>query len=155
MPASGNDDAVRLDKWLWAARLFKTRSLARDEIERGRVTVNDEHAKPARTLRVGDRLDLRQGALVRSVVVMGLSAVRGPAPVAATLYRETEESVAAREQHLAARREAGEPAQGRGRPTKRDRRVLAEWQRWSASSESDPPAKMPLESEGRRLKSTR
>lgn len=126
---------VRLDKWLWAARFFKTRALAAEEADKGRVQVNGGAAKPARELHVGDRVRLRQGVVVREVDVLLLSSVRGPAPVAQTLYRETPESVAERERAAAARRLAPEPAASleQGRPTKRDRRHLADWQRWSAS----------------------
>lgn len=130
---------MRLDKWLWAARFYKTRSLAADEIGKGRISVNGQPAKPARELRVGDRVELRQGPVQRCVLVRGLSAVRGPAPVAQALYQETAESLAARQQVAEARRLAAEPALSitQGRPTKRDRRELtrtqAGWQRWSAS----------------------
>jgi ribosome-associated heat shock protein Hsp15 len=131
---------MRLDKWLWAARFFKTRSLAAEAVDRERVRVNDQHAKPAKELRVGDRVALRQDVgPVRTVIVRGLSAVRGPAPVAQALYEETAESVAARAQAAEARRLAPEPATTltQGRPTKRDRREIERagggWQRWSAS----------------------
>jgi ribosome-associated heat shock protein Hsp15 len=128
-------DDVRLDKWLWAARLFKTRSLATEEVARGRVTVNGQPAKAARALRPGDRLQIRHGVVTREIVVRALSTVRGPAPVAQTLYEETPESLAARQKAAEARRLAAEPALAieQGRPTKRDRRRLADWQRWSAS----------------------
>lgn len=131
-----SSDPVRLDKWLWAARFYKTRSLAVDEINKGRVAVNDQPAKPAREVRVGDRVQLRQGHVARTVVVTGLSNVRGPAPVAQQLYEETPESVEARAKAAEHRRLAGgEPAHAieHGRPTKRDRRQLADWERWSAS----------------------
>jgi ribosome-associated heat shock protein Hsp15 len=126
--------AVRLDKWLWAARFYKTRSLAVEEIGKGRVTVNGQPAKAGRELKLDDRVELRQGAVQRTVVVKGLSAVRGPAPVAQALYEETAESVQARQRAAEQRRQGVEPAQAieHGRPTKRDRRQLADWQRWSA-----------------------
>jgi ribosome-associated heat shock protein Hsp15 len=131
---------MRLDKWLWAARFFKTRSLAAEAADRERVRVNDLPAKPAKELRVGDSVALRQdGGLVRTVTVRALSAIRGPAPVAQALYEETAESMAARAQAAEARRLAPEPASTltQGRPTKRDRRDIekagAGWQRWSAS----------------------
>jgi ribosome-associated heat shock protein Hsp15 len=132
-----SEDRVRLDKWLWAARFYKTRSLAAEEIDRGRVSVNGQPAKPSRELRSGDRVVLRQGPIERTVDVLQLSTVRGPAPVAQTLYAETPESIAARERAAAARRAAAEPASAieHGRPTKRDRRKLADWQRWSASAD--------------------
>ena len=130
---------MRLDKWLWAARFYKTRSLATDEIGKGRINVNAQSAKPSRDLRVGDTVLLRQGPVQRTVVVKGLSAVRGPAPQAQALYEETADSLAQRNQAAEARRLAAEPALTieQGRPTKRDRRDLErsqhDWQRWSAS----------------------
>lgn len=130
---------LRLDKWLWAARFYKTRALACDEVERGRVRVNEQVVKPARELKVGDRVELRQGVVMRTVVVQGLSATRGPAPVAQALYAETPESIAAREAAAERRRLAPEPASAieQGRPTKRDRRQLADWNRWSASLDDE------------------
>jgi len=131
---------LRLDKWLWAARFCKTRALATDEIGKGRVRVNEQVVKPARELKVGDRVELRQGVVLRTVVVRGLSAVRGPAPVAQALYEETPASIAAREAAAERRRLAPEPAAAidQGRPTKRDRRQLADWNRWSARADDDP-----------------
>jgi ribosome-associated heat shock protein Hsp15 len=131
---------LRLDKWLWAARFYKTRALATDEIEKGRVRVNEQVVKPARELKPGDLVELRQGVVLRTVRVLGLSAVRGPAPVAQALYAETPESIAAREAAAERRRLAPEPASAieQGRPTKRDRRQLADWNRWSASVDDDP-----------------
>jgi len=130
---------LRLDKWLWAARFFKTRSLATDEIGKGRVQVNGQGAKPAREVRVADMIELRQAGLVRTVQVLGLSEQRGPAPVAQALYAETPESIALRERAAVQRREAAEPALAieHGRPTKRDRRDLADWNRWSASIDGE------------------
>ena len=128
-------DKVRLDKWLWAARFYKTRGLAADEIAKGRVDVNGQAAKASRELRIGDRIGFRQGAVVRTVVVKALSDVRGPAPLAQTLYEETAESIALRLRQAEERRQGTEPAHTleQGRPTKRDRRDLADWQRWSVS----------------------
>jgi ribosome-associated heat shock protein Hsp15 len=128
---------VRLDKWLWAARFFKTRALSSDEIGKGRVSVNGQPAKPSREVRVGDSIELRQSHVPRTVVVKDTSNVRGPAPVAQALYDETEESVALRKKLAAERRD--EPAHSieQGRPTKRDRRELADWNRWSASVDTD------------------
>lgn len=136
-------DRLRLDKWLWAARLYKTRSVAADEVDRGRVRVNGQPVKPARELRAGDEVEIRHEAVRRVVMVQGLSAVRGPAPLAQTLYAETPESLRARQQAAEARRLAAEPAATieQGRPTKRDRRQIerkqVEWQRWSASIDDD------------------
>lgn len=131
---------MRLDKWLWAARFYKTRGLAAEEIAKGRVEVNGVPAKASRELKPADQVGMRiGGGLVRVVIVRGLSAVRGPASVAQLLYEETAESIAAREQAQRARRDGVEPALAieQGRPTKRDRRQLAEWDRWSASVDDD------------------
>ncbi len=136
-----NELRVRLDKWLWAARFYKTRALASEEIGRGRVTVNGQAVKASRDMRLGDRVTVRQGPVERVVEVKGLSAVRGPAPVAQALYEETADSIAARQRATEARRLAPEPADTieQGRPTKRDRRQLADWQRWSASLDDKTP----------------
>ncbi|HEY1397599.1 RNA-binding S4 domain-containing protein [Roseateles sp.] len=133
-PSAGSP-GVRLDKWLWAARFFKTRSIAVDEIGKGRVTINGQAAKASREVRVGDVVKLRQGQVDREVKVAGISSVRGPAPVAQALYEETPDSIATRERAAEARRLAPEPADAieQGRPTKQDRRRLADWNRWSAS----------------------
>lgn len=130
---------VRLDKWLWAARFFKTRSLAGDEIGKGRVEVNGQPAKASREVRPGDTLAFRQGVEKRTVVVVVASAVRGPAPVAQGLYSETAASIADREKAALARRLSPDPAAAidQGRPTKRNRRQLADWDRWSASVDRD------------------
>ena len=137
---TNTSDAMRLDKWLWCARFYKTRSLAVEEIGKGRVTINGQAAKAARELRVSDSVALRQGAVARTVIVRALSGFRGPAPVAQQLYEETPGSIAARAQAAEARRLAPEPAASlhEGRPTKRDRRDMDElrhgWgDRWSAS----------------------
>ncbi len=134
-------DRLRIDKWLWAARFFKTRSLAAEEIGKNRVQVNGDIAKASREVKVGDTVAMRLGPVMRTVVVRGLSGQRGPAPVAQQLYEETAESVAALAQWREQRRMGSEPALAitQGRPTKRDRRDLdgarrAEWDsRWSAS----------------------
>ncbi len=143
--------ALRLDKWLWAARFFKTRALAVEAVERHRVRWQGQPVKPARDVRVGDRLQLVQPGWVREVEVLGLSALRGPAPVAQALYRDTPESLAAAAAAADRRRVSPEPADARehGRPTKRDRRQLEawhdpsppEWQRWSAEWDGTPPRK--------------
>jgi ribosome-associated heat shock protein Hsp15 len=121
----GIDGIVRIDKWLWAARFFKTRSMAATAVERGQVRVAGERVKPARTLRVGERLSVQRGDESFEVVVSGLSAVRGPASVARLLYAEAAESVARRTQARDAARLMKEPAAAiRGRPSKRDARAL-------------------------------
>jgi ribosome-associated heat shock protein Hsp15 len=131
---------VRLDKWLWAARFFKTRALASESIAHGRVDVNGQPAKASREVHVGDLIAIRQpGAAMREVHVRDLSAQRGPAPVAQLLYEETPQSLARREEVAQARRQGTEPAHSleHGRPTKRDRRQMSDWQRWSASVDDD------------------
>lgn len=136
-------DKLRIDKWLWAARFYKTRSLAVEEIDKGRVRINDQEVKPSREVKVGDTLALRQGPLIRTVVVRGISSQRGPAPVAQQLYEETAESLANKIQAAEQRHLAIDPAGSleHGRPTKRDRRTLdkarsKDWDnRWSASAD--------------------
>ncbi|MFN4004824.1 MAG: RNA-binding S4 domain-containing protein [Hylemonella sp.] len=130
-------DTQRIDKWLWAARFYKTRALAVEEIHKGRVLLNGQPVKPAREIRVGDCIRLRQGEVIRTINVRGLSLQRGPAAVAQQLYEETEASRQAREAAAERRRLAAEPALSipQGRPTKRDRRQLERvgWDaRWSA-----------------------
>ena len=118
-------DEMRIDKWLWAARFFKTRSAAQEEVSLGRVLVGGARAKPSRSVRLGDLLEIRRGEEVFKVYVEALSNTRGPAPVAQTLYRETEESRIAREARAAAAKIAFEPSTGRkGRPTKKEGREL-------------------------------
>jgi ribosome-associated heat shock protein Hsp15 len=118
-------DTVRIDKWLWAARFFKTRSLATHAVEGGKVRLNGERIKPARTVKVGDTLAIDNGSTEWEVRVLGLSDVRGPAPVAQALYSETEQSVAKRQLEAERRHYYQEPAAAfKGRPTKKDRRQL-------------------------------
>ncbi|MGZ5182109.1 MAG: RNA-binding S4 domain-containing protein [Ramlibacter sp.] len=137
-------DRLRIDKWLWSARFYKTRTLAAEEIGKGRVDVNGQQAKAAREVKVGDTVAVRRDSVTRTVVVKGLSAMRGPAPVAQQLYEETADSLRAREAAAQQRRFAREPALSieHGRPTKRGRRDLDEAQRgwgdrWSASVDDD------------------
>jgi ribosome-associated heat shock protein Hsp15 len=133
-------EKFRLDKWLWAARFYKTRSLAADEAGKGRVQVNGQDAKPAREVKLDDIIVIHQGGILRTVVVCGLSGMRGPAPVAQQLFEETAESLRLRALAAEQRRFASEPAHSieHGRPTKRDRRdIQMAWNnRWSASSDS-------------------
>jgi ribosome-associated heat shock protein Hsp15 len=118
-------EQVRVDKWLWAARLYKTRSLATAAVLGGRVHVNGVRVKPSKELRVGDEVEAAIGTDRRTVVVTGISEKRGPASVAATLYAETPESIATREQQAAERRLARPLGADLGaRPTKLDRRRL-------------------------------
>jgi len=116
---------VRLDKWLWAARFFKTRSLAKAAIEGGKVHCNGERCKSSREIAIGAELRIRQGWDERTVIVRGLSEQRGGAPQAALLYEETAQSIAAREQAAAERKalRATQDLQA-GRPTKQDRRRI-------------------------------
>ena len=96
MAASGDNgtmEKMRIDKWLWAARFYKTRSLASEDIDKGRIEVNGQTAKPSREVKPGDTVQVRQGAVQRMVVIAGLSAQRGPAPVAQLLYQETADSI--------------------------------------------------------------
>lgn len=136
-----NTDSMRLDKWLWAARFYKTRAIAVHSINKGQVQVNNSPCKPAREIRCGDTIALRQGNMPRTVIVDALSRQRGSATIAQTLYTETPESIQLRTQLTHNRRIAPEPAHTqtrKGRPTKRDRRALQKlnhnWdERWSAS----------------------
>jgi ribosome-associated heat shock protein Hsp15 len=117
--------SVRIDKWLWAARFFKTRGLAQVAIDNGRVLLGDARIKPAHAVKVGDRLVISAGERTFEIEVLGLSEVRGPAPVAQALYLESEASIARRAAAAERRRYAHEPAATiAGRPTKRDRREI-------------------------------
>nr|WP_315229449.1 S4 domain-containing protein [uncultured Albidiferax sp.] len=133
-------EKLRIDKWLWAARFYKTRSLATEEVNKGRVQIAGQDVKPAREVKPGDLLTLRQGPVVRTIEVVAISQARGPAPVAQALYAETADSLQARTAAAEQRRLAPEPAHSldHGRPTKRQRRDLDQagngWgDRWSAS----------------------
>ena len=132
-------EKLRIDKWLWAARFYKTRSLAVEEIDKGRVRVNDVEVKPAREVKVGDTVALRQGPVIRTLLVRGISNQRGAAPIAQQLYEETADSLALKALAVEHRRLGLEPASSleHGRPTKRDRRDIDKaWgDRWSASSD--------------------
>jgi ribosome-associated heat shock protein Hsp15 len=127
-------DRIRIDKWLWAARFFKTRGLATEAVQGGRVHLNDQRIKPSRDVRVGDTVTItRPGAPPMVVTVAGISGRRGPAPEARALYEETADSTAAREQHHMMRQAAPQPpGAGLGsRPTKRDRRRFEDARRRS------------------------
>ena len=119
-------DNVRIDKWLWAARFFKTRSLATDAVDNGKVKLDGERIKPARAVKVDDKLSIDNGADSWEVQVLGISDKRGAAPVARLLYQETEASIAKRDNESEARKLYREPGSMiKGRPTKRDRRALS------------------------------
>lgn len=124
-PTETPTPGVRLDIWLWAARFFKTRSLAKQMIEGGKIQVNDAACKPSRSVRVGDRLHIARGEDRYSIVVLALSDQRGPASVAQTLYSESEESRLARQQAAEQRRlEATGYAKPATKPDKRARRLI-------------------------------
>jgi ribosome-associated heat shock protein Hsp15 len=123
--ANMSDAPLRIDKWLWAARFFKTRSLAAKAVDGGRVRLNGDSAKPSRALKPGDELAIRVGALEWVVEVKALSGQRGPAAQAALLYAEREDSRARRQAAIALRKVQPHPAAGvKGRPTKKDRRLI-------------------------------
>jgi len=126
--ASTHESRIRLDKWLWAARLYKSRTLAVQAIETGQARVNEERVKPAHPVRVGERVNVRKTGLAWDLQVLALSEKRGSAADASLLYRETAESVALRENEIARRRAAASSApQWPGRPTKRQRRKLQDF----------------------------
>ncbi|MBX9632256.1 MAG: RNA-binding S4 domain-containing protein [Burkholderiales bacterium] len=118
-------ERLRIDKWLWAARFFKTRSIAADAVEGGKVQINGERVKPAKVVKVGDAIGIRSGPYAWNVTVLGLSDRRGPAPEAQKLYSEGEESRLAREA-MVAQVKAARPVNPlhKGRPTKKARREI-------------------------------
>ena len=134
-------DKVRIDKWLLAARFYKTRSLATEEIDKGRVRVNDAEVNPSKEVKPGDTVVLRQGPVTKTLLVRGISDKRGAAPIAQLLYEETDASLRLREQLSEQRRLEPATSLEHGRPTKRDRRDIDKvnnksWgSRWSASSD--------------------
>jgi len=125
MQESAESNKVRIDKWLWMARFFKTRSLAQKAIEGGKIHLNGQRTKPAKEIRIGDTLVVNTGHIERTLIVKAFSHRRGPAPEAALLYEETVESIQRREQAIALhRQEAGLRSPGTGRPTKKQRRAI-------------------------------
>lgn len=122
-----DDDKIRLDKWLWAARFYKTRALAKAAIEGGKVHHRGERCKPGKEPKIGDEYVLRTGFDERTVVVTALSAVRRGAPEAQLLYRETDASIARREQAAALRKAGGLGMQTDGRPSKKQRRQIQQF----------------------------
>jgi ribosome-associated heat shock protein Hsp15 len=129
MPKMAEGD-LRIDKWLWAARFFKTRSIAADAVEGGKAKLNDQHVKPAKTIRIGDMLDIAIGDQQWTVVVRGINAQRRPASEARLLFEETAESLARRLRALELRKLAPAPgADLRGRPSKRDARLIRRFER--------------------------
>ena len=136
MPSTATDTAdsatMRLDKWLWCARFYKTRAIAVEAIAKGHVKVNQANAKPSKDVRAGDTVELKQGNIPKTVTIAAVASTRGPAPAAQLLYTETEASIALRASLSEQRRLAPEPAATLkdGRPTKRNRRELQGLQQW-------------------------
>ena len=132
MKTSDNATSIRIDKWLWCARFYKTRAIAVQAIEKGHVQLKQLAAKASKEIKAGDMLTLQQGQDKRTVLVLGIASHRGPAPIAQALYAETPESIAERALQAEQRRLAPEPAHSvkDGRPTKRDRRHLQELRAW-------------------------
>lgn len=125
MSVQAVSDSIRIDKWLWAARFFKTRSMATDAVDSGKVRLNGDRVKPARSIKAGDTLQIDNGSTEWEVVVHGLADKRGSASIAQTLYSETEESIAKRQKKAEQGKFFREPSEAiKGRPTKRDRRQL-------------------------------
>ena len=123
-------EETRIDKWLWAARFFKTRSQATEAVAGGKVELNGDAAKPSKTVKIGDRVRLRLGPVEYRLVVRGIGERRGSAEIAHGLYEETPESRAERERVAAQRRFSSAPAfEDKGRPSKKDRRDLDRWRR--------------------------
>ena len=129
MDNPSDQEKIRVDKWLWAARFFKTRSLAADAVECGKVLVNATRVKPAKLLAAGDTLTIRLGPYQHVIKVLALSNKRGPAPEAQKLYQETEESRLRREALALELKAQPEPTAHEGRPTKRDRREIEKFRR--------------------------
>lgn len=127
---TGNETKMRIDKWLWCARFFKTRSLATQAVESGKVKVNAQRIKPAREIGPGSQLSIQIGVYLWEIEVLAIASHRGPAPVAQTLYREAASSEARRHQQILEQQANREPfSQIKGRPTKRDRRQIKRFER--------------------------
>jgi len=123
----GDESVVRIDKWLWAARFYKTRSLATQAIDAGHVRIGSQRCKPGRAVQIGDRIELSRAGEELEVLVCDLSSQRGPAPVAQALYQETDSSIARRTEAAALRKAGSNLPEHGARPTKRDRRELDRW----------------------------
>ncbi len=121
------DEKIRIDKWLWAARFFKTRSMAAQAVAGGKVHANGQRIKPARTVRIGDTLLITRDTVTFEVTVLAVSGRRGPAPQARLLYEESEESIKARETERDLRKLMRTGPAPVGRPSKRDRRKIKEF----------------------------
>ena len=119
------NDAVRIDKWLWAARFFKTRSLATAAVDNGKIRLNGDHVKPAHSVKPGDAIEINNGSTEWEIVVVGLDQVRRSAVLAQKIYSETEKSLAKRQREAEQNKFYREPGTTlKGRPTKRNRRLL-------------------------------
>jgi len=130
MHGDDGDKETRIDKWLWAARFFKTRALAAEAVSGGKVEVNGARAKPSRAVRPGDEINVRRGPYEWTVVVRHVAKLRGPAPQAQLLYQETEASMRSREATIARRKLEHPPeVDDSGRPSKKDRRAIARFTR--------------------------
>lgn len=128
MSPESTSASTRIDKWLWAARFFKTRSLATEAVDGGKVQINGVRVKPAKEVKPGDKVEITTGLAPREVVVVGIKERRGSAPEAQALYEETEASIARRVEAVDAHRLKVEPGREReGRPTKRERRQYDRW----------------------------
>jgi ribosome-associated heat shock protein Hsp15 len=142
---SGSPASVRIDKWLWAARFFKTRSLATEAVNGGKVELNGLRPKPSKDVKAGDQIRIRVGPFVHALTVRALSERRGPAAAAALLFTESPESIAERErlreQHRLAPTAQYEDG---GRPTKKDRRAMSEFEDGSAGAIADAPYSLGL-----------
>jgi ribosome-associated heat shock protein Hsp15 len=128
---STEDKRIRIDKWLWAARFFKTRALAAAAVSGGKIDLNGDHIKPAKAVKAGDRMALRIGAYEWDITIVALSDRRGPATEAQKLYTETSQSQEARREkaaQLKAERQSA-PFYAKGRPTKKDRRHIIKFTR--------------------------
>ncbi len=128
--------SVRLDKWLWVARFYKTRQLAIESITAGHVELNGERAKPAKSVKIGDEVTVRKPPYEFIVAVKAVSEKRGSATIARELFTETAASIAAREKLRAELRDMPAPI-FKGRPTKRDRRILENWQRTTSLADDE------------------
>jgi ribosome-associated heat shock protein Hsp15 len=130
MDKQESDSEIRLDKWLWAARFFKTRGLAAEAVTGGKVNINGDRTKPSRTVRRDDELTIRRGAYEWTVIVKDVSRLRGPVSQAQQLYEETEESARKREAAIAQLKVERPPEfDSPGRPSKKDRRAMERWTR--------------------------
>ncbi len=132
MANESTSQMTRVDKWLWAARFFRTRSKAKEAIEGGKVHLNGQRTKPSKELTVNDTLQLTQGWDEKTVIVMALSDVRRSAPLAQELYEETPESLAKRELIVAQRKSAGSQIRSDGRPSKKNRRLIHQFKNRNA-----------------------